>query len=176
VFASKLQVSSRDILIEDITCTPQSASVVQDLPGQPQGQVQVMNVEYLESSVGTETVVRTSPADGSCREVAVELISELCVDEDVGEAVVEAIDDVCDGEADDKDDDVDSCASDEFSLDDRAFSVRVMDSATDRMMTMATMTQTMAVRALDARKYLVAESLPASVGLSSSNRCSGGRP
>jgi len=33
-----------------------------------------------------------------------------------------------------------------FSLDDRAFSVRVMDSATERMMTMATMTVMMAVR------------------------------
>jgi hypothetical protein len=73
-----------------------------------------MNVEYLESSVGTETVVRMSPADGVCRDVAVALVPELPVDEVVGEAVVEAIADVCDGEADDRDNEVESCASDEL--------------------------------------------------------------
>jgi hypothetical protein len=57
-----------------ITCFPQSVSVVQGLPGQPQGQVQVMKVEYLGSLEGTDTVVRRSPADGVCNEVTVALV------------------------------------------------------------------------------------------------------
>lgn len=95
------------MLREDITCLPQSVSAVQGLPGQPQAQVQVMKVEYLGSSVGTDTVVRISPADGWAQVVAVALVPRVPVDEGLGDvaAVVEAIDGVWDGEADDRDSD-----------------------------------------------------------------------
>jgi len=97
------------MLRADITCFPQSVSVVQGLPGQPQLQVQVMNVEYLESSVGTDTVVRISPGSGGWLDVVVELAAGPPVDEGFGEkVVVEAMDGVCDGEADDEEDSCDS--------------------------------------------------------------------
>jgi hypothetical protein len=86
------------------------------LPGQPQGQVQVMKVEYLESSVGTDTVVRMSPGSGGwLDDGAVELAAGPLVDEEFGEVVVEAIDGVCNGEADDdREDEEDPCAPDEL--------------------------------------------------------------
>ena len=88
-------------------------SAVQGLPGQPHAQVQVMKVEYLESSVGTDTVVRMSPGSGGWLDVVVELAAEP---PPVDEVVVEAIDGVCDGEADDdREDEEDSCASDELN-------------------------------------------------------------
>jgi hypothetical protein len=72
-----------------------------------------MNVEYLASSVGTDTVVRMSPADADRLGVAVGLVPELpVVDHVLGEVVVGAIEDVWDGEADDKGSrDEDLCAS-----------------------------------------------------------------
>jgi hypothetical protein len=109
VCPSDSQVISREMLRADITCFPQSVSVVQGLPGQPQLQVQVMNVEYLESSVETDTVVRISSGSGGWLDVVVELAAEPPVDEGFGEeVVVEAIDGVCDGEADDEEDSCDS--------------------------------------------------------------------
>ena len=77
------------------------------MPGQPQLQVQVTNVEYLGSSVGTDTVVRMSPADGWAQVVSVALVPKVPVDEGLGDvaAVVEAIEGVWDGEADDNRDD-----------------------------------------------------------------------
>jgi hypothetical protein len=72
-----------------------------------------MNVEYLASSVGTDTVVRASPRDADRLGVAVGLMPELpVVDHELGEVVVGAIEDVWDGEADDKDSrDEDLCVS-----------------------------------------------------------------
>jgi hypothetical protein len=104
------------MLREDITCLPQSVSAVQGLPGQPQAQVQVMKVEYLGSSVGTDTVVRISPADGWAQVVAVALVPIVPVDERLGDfaAVVEATEGVWDGEADDRDSDEEFSASDEL--------------------------------------------------------------
>jgi hypothetical protein len=79
-------------------------------------QVQVTNVEYLGSSVGTDTVVRMSPADGWAQVVAVVLVPRVPVDERLGDfaAVVEATEGVWDGEADDRDSDEEFSASDEL--------------------------------------------------------------